>query len=111
MRVGTPEQFRWITGIIAVILLINLVDVVLTTWWFMTGAATEANPLMDTLLQLGPLPFALVKIGFVSGGSYLLWKRRSRPLSVIGVTCLFVLYYYVLTQHLRGINVRLLHWH
>ena len=107
LKIGNPKHFRWLHGVIAAILVLNLIDAVLTLWWYLTGAATEANPFMDALLQMGPLPFVLVKIGFVSGASYLLWKRRRRALSVVGIFVLFVVYYILLLYHLTALEISL----
>ncbi len=105
MEIGKPRHFRWLNGVIKAILVLNLVDAVLTLWWYFSGAAAEANPFMDALLQKGALPFVAVKIGFVSGASYLLWKRRHYALSVIGVFTLFTIYYLLVLYHLRAVGI------
>jgi len=107
MEIGKPRHFRWLHGVIAAILVLNLFDAVLTLWWYLSGAATEANPFMDALLEKGPLPFVSVKLGFVSGASYLLWRRRAHALSVIGVFLLFLIYYALLLYHLHAIELNL----
>ena len=107
MQIGKPIHFRWLHGVISAILILNLLDAVLTLWWYFSGAAMEANPFMDALLQKGALPFVAVKLGFVSGASYLLWRRRRHTLSVVGVFMLFLVYYTLLLYHLHAMELSL----
>ena len=108
IKIGKPIHFLWLHGVIAAILVLNLADAVLTLWWYFSGAAMEANPFMDVLLQKGALPFVAVKLGFVSGASWVLWKRRRRAISVIGIFLLFLVYYVLLLYHLKAIEISLL---
>ena len=94
--------------IVCILLVLNLLDAIFTIGWIEWGAATEANPVMAVLLQNGPVPFVIVKTVLVSAGSYLLWVRRKRPLSVVAVTLLFLAYYYLLLFHLRALRLNLL---
>lgn len=93
--------------VVRTLLVLNLLDAIFTVFWLEAGVATEANPLMDTLLQWGPVPFVLGKTLLVSAGSYLLWHRRRRPLSVIGIMVLFLAYYWLLLYHLKALNLNL----
>ena len=43
------------------VLILNIGDAVLTSWWVATGWATEANPLMNRVLELGIGPFLFTK--------------------------------------------------
>jgi len=81
-RIGTPEQFRWLLGIVKVVLALNLLDAIFTLFWINAGLAREANPLLAEIVRDHPVGFAIVKLGLVAGGSFLLWRYRSRPLAV-----------------------------
>jgi len=81
-KVGTSQHFRWLRGITAAIILLNLVDALFTMTWLDLGLATEANPLMEVLTSWGPVPFVLGKVLLVSLGCYfigLITFRLSPP--------------------------------
>jgi len=59
MWIGEPKYFRWLFGIVSAVLVLNLPYAVFRVFWYVHGAATEANPLIDTLIREGPLPFVL----------------------------------------------------
>ena len=99
-RIGTPEQFRWLLGIVKVVLALNLIDAILTLAWVNAGLAREANPLLAEIVRDHPVRFAVVKLGLVAGGSLLLWRYRSRPLAVVGIFAVFLVYYLLLLYHI-----------
>lgn len=80
---------------------------VFTLFWVLSGRATEANPMMDTLLSWGPVPFVAGKLALVFLGTALLWRNRHRPLAVVGIFVLFGAYYALLLFHVRAMNIRL----
>ena len=108
MRIGSEKHFHWLWLIIAATIVLNLTDAVLTLMWWTLGAATEANPLMAVLLSWGEIPFVLGKLALVSGGSYLLWNHRHRAFAVISIFLAFLVYYFILLQHLKVMNLYLL---
>ena len=99
--VGTPNQFRWLYGIIEAIIILNLLDAVLTMFWVHTGVAQEANPLLQPIVHKHALLFITVKIALGSLGTWLLWQYRHRALAVIGTFVVFIAYYAVFLHHLR----------
>ena len=101
MTVGTPEQFRWLDGIVKCVLVLNLADAIFTLFWIRGGLALEANALMRDLVNEHALGFMLVKLALVSGGSWLLWKRRQHPTAVVAIFAVFLVYYAVLLYHLQ----------
>ncbi|MDJ0853550.1 MAG: DUF5658 family protein [Myxococcota bacterium] len=109
-RIGTPQHFRWLHGIVAVTLVLNLIDAVLTLFWVGAGLASEANPLLAELVEHHPVFFALAKLGLVGLGSLLLWWLRDRPLAVIGIFGAFVVYYLILLHHLRFLSQLVRAW-
>ena len=109
-RIGTAEHFRWLHGIVAVTLVLNLVDAILTLFWVGAGFAREANPLMRDLVVHHPVYFAVAKLGLVGLGSLLLWWLRDRPLAVIGIFAAFAVYYLILLHHLRFLSLLVRAW-
>jgi hypothetical protein len=100
-RIGTPQHYRWLLGIVKAVLVLNLLDAVFTLWWVRTGMAIEANALLRDLISQSPLAFVLAKIGLVSLGSVALWLRRQHALAVTAIFGAFFVYYLVLLHHLR----------
>ncbi len=109
-RIGTAQHFRWLHGIVAVTLVLNLVDAVLTLFWVGAGFAREANPLMRDLVVHHPVYFAVAKLGLAGLGSLLLWWLRDRPLAVIGIFTAFAVYYLILLHHLRFLSLLVRAW-
>ena len=100
LPIGTPQQFRWLYGIVQCVLVLNLIDAVLTLLWVHAGLAVEANTLVDELVSEHALLFVLVKLSLVGMGSWLLWRRRESPLAVVGIFVAFVTYYLILLYHI-----------
>jgi hypothetical protein len=100
-RLGTAQHFRWLKGIVKWVLVLNLCDAIFTLVWVRWGLAREANTLLDELVNEQAVAFVVTKLGLVSLGSWLLWRRRDRPLAVIAIFIAFVLYYLVLLYHLQ----------
>lgn len=98
-RIGTPEQFRWLLGIVKVVLVLNLLDAVFTLVWVWAGLAREANPLMVELVHEHPVAFAAAKLAVVGLASLLLWRLRHRPLAVVAIFVAFLAYYLLLLLH------------
>ena len=99
-RVGTEQHFRWLHGIVKSILVLNLVDAVLTLFWVRFGFATEANTLIDELVDEHSVLFVVVKLALVGMGSWLLWNRRESPVAVVAIFLAFMTYYWILLHHL-----------
>jgi hypothetical protein len=104
-RIGTPEQFRWLLGIVKVILALNLLDAIFTLIWINAGLAREANPLLAEIVRDHPVGFSVVKLGLVMGGSWLLWRYRFRPLAVVGIFVAFLVYYLLLLYHIGYLSL------
>lgn len=99
--IGTAEQYRWLGGLLAALLVLNLLDAILTIWWVRLGLAVEANLFLRDLAHDDPLAFFIVKFALVSLGALFLWRCRERPLAVIAIFGMFFLYYLVFLHHLR----------
>ena len=108
--IGTDEHYRWLHGIVCVVLVINLIDAVLTLFWVGAGFAEEANPLLADLVKGHPVGFAAAKLGLVGLSSLLMWRLRHRPLAVVGIFATFLLYYLVLLHHLDFLGMIIGAW-
>ena len=51
LSIGTPEHYRWLRGIVATVLVLNLLDAVFTLVWIQAGHAREANPVLRDLIH------------------------------------------------------------
>ncbi len=107
---GTPQQFAWLRGIIQAILVLNVVDAVLTVLWIADRKATESNPLLFDLPATHPVLFVVVKTSLVSGGTFLLWRHRDRPLAVVSIFVAFLAYYFLLAWHLEALWLAIQHF-
>lgn len=105
---GTPQQFAWLEGVVKWVLVLNVVDAVLTLMWISAGMATEANPLLEPLVQNHPFSFVTAKLSMVSMGTLLLWRHRDRPLAVVATFVAFLAYFFLFLYHLYALDLRLL---
>jgi len=105
--VGTPEQFRWLRGIVVAVLILNLGDALFTLHWIGTGQATEANPVLYRLAHHHPAWFLLAKTALVGLGSWLLLRLHERALAVLAIFTAFMAYYLVFLYHLHAFDMRL----
>ncbi len=82
------------------VLILNIGDAVLTSWWIATGWATEANPLMNRVLELGIGPFLFTKamVGMIA--VMILKTHRAHLLSRVGIVAILVAYVAVMGHHL-----------
>jgi Domain of unknown function (DUF5658) len=108
--IGTDEHFRWLQGIVKVVVVLNLVDATLTLLWVWGGLAHEANPLLADLVRQYPVGFAATKLALVGLGTLLLWRLRERPLAVIAIFLAFLAYYYLLLMHVRFLALLVGEW-
>jgi hypothetical protein len=106
-RIGTLQHFRWLRGVVAALLVMNLCDAILTIIVVTSGRAKEANPFMADLIESHPVNFAMVKMTLVSLGTILLWRHRKRPAAVMSIFIAFMAYYAVILHHLKGWDVQL----
>jgi len=101
LRVGTPQQFRWLDGIVKTVLVMNLLDAIFTLVWVRAGLAREANVLMRDLVNEHAVLFVVAKLSLVSLGSLILWQRRAHAGAVVAIFVIFLVYYFVLLYHLQ----------
>jgi hypothetical protein len=109
-RIGTPEHFAWLQGIVKALLLLNLLDALFTLIWVRAGLAREANALMRTLVNEHAVAFVVLKLGLVGAGSWLLWTLRERAAAVVAIFVAFLVYYVLLLYHLQFGSLLVRHW-
>lgn len=107
-RIGTRQQFQFLHRLVMTVLVLNLLDGVLTLIWVFTGAATEANPLLEHLVVDQPILFMAAKTSLVGLGSILLWRHKKRPAAVVAIFVGFLAYYLLLLYHLQALELNLL---
>lgn len=89
-------------AIIGAICVFNGLDAVATSAFVSMGLATEANPLMATLLDVHPALFAATKITLVSLCLILLARWRHLRMARISIALMFALYTGIIMLHIIG---------
>ena len=79
---------------------LNIADAFLTIYWVRHGYATEGNQLMASLLELGNLPFFLVKLSVGIVATFCFWNWKEFRLARYGLSLALVLYAGVMGVHL-----------
>ena len=81
------------------IVIANLVDAILTYTAVTAGEASEMNPLMEFLLDLGGIYFFLVKISLVTLGLILLLLSQNQKIAHYALWVCAATYTIILTVH------------
>ncbi|HTE55836.1 MAG TPA: DUF5658 family protein [Kofleriaceae bacterium] len=102
VRVAREPFLFWVA---AGILVLNLLDAMLTLTAVQSGAASEANPLMDVSLAWGGVWFVLVKLSLVSLGVQLLWRLRHLPLAATALLVIGAIYAGLIAYQLSGLHI------
>lgn len=101
---ATRERPRFIAALLGATWVLNLADAAATLHVVSAGYATEANPFMGALLELGPLPFAVTKVALVSAGLSILWRFAARELAQLGSVLVCTAYAMVALLHLGWLH-------
>jgi hypothetical protein len=84
---------------------LNLIDALLTIYWVRNGIVTEGNQLMATLLDIGDMPFLLVKVAIGAVTAVVLWRWRNIRLAKYGLTVALAVYISLMGIHfLTGLS-------
>jgi hypothetical protein len=78
---------------------LNWLDAQLTLIWVRADLATEGNGLMALLLDLGDMPFLLVKIAVGAFAAYVLYRCSRYKLAQRGLTLVLGLYLALMIVH------------
>ncbi len=79
---------------------LNILDAVLTIVWVRNGVATESNQLMASLLDIGNVPFLIVKIAIGAVAAIVLSRWGSRRLARYGLAVALAVYIGLMGVHL-----------
>jgi len=91
MTVIRKKTFRIL---VSALLLFNLVDIVVSVRFIKYGQYTENNPFMKVFLEMNSvMPFIVVKTFLICGGLLLLYNRKGKILSQLGIYLCFSIYW------------------
>lgn len=85
-----------------VLLLLNALDAVFTSWWVAAGWATEANPVMAWVLEYGLAAFIFVKLGIGMAATLVLKPHGHRLIARVGVAAALLAYAAIAFIHLQA---------
>ena len=71
---------------------LNIVDALLTIYWVRNGFATEGNQLMAGLLDMGDIPFLVVKVAVGALAAFVLLRFRNLKLAKYGLAAALAVY-------------------
>lgn len=78
---------------------LNWLDAQLTVLWVRGGVASEGNGLMARLLEMGDVPFMLVKISIGAVAAYILYRCSRYKLARRGLSLVLGLYLALMVVH------------
>lgn len=78
---------------------LNFLDAILTIFWVENGFASEGNQLMAGLLDIGVLPFLLVKIAVGAVASVVFWRWGNLQLAKYGLAVALAVYICLMGVH------------
>ncbi|MCY7377484.1 MAG: DUF5658 family protein [Pyrinomonadaceae bacterium] len=79
---------------------LNFFDAVLTIYWIHNGFASEGNQLMARLLDIGYVPFLLVKTAVGALAAAVLWNWGNLRLAQCGLTVVLTIYISLMGIHI-----------
>lgn len=103
LKLDTPRHAR-LRALLSATLVLNLVDAVMTLFFIYTGAATEANPVMNFVLSGGAVVFTTAKLSLVFSGVAVLWHFRDRVLARAGAVLVTAVYTMLMAYHAFGLT-------
>ena len=80
---------------------LNIYDGLVTLIWIKLGVATEANPMLENIIEHSALQFLAVKLSLVLLGCLLLWRFREEALARQGAYLLTAIYFILACYHLQ----------
>jgi hypothetical protein len=96
------QQYQGLWKLLCLVTVLNAADAIFTAFWVKAQLATEANPLMEHLLNYSIGHFIVGKIVLVGLCCWLIWRLREGRLaysaSIFGAS----LYLCIVAYHLWG---------
>ncbi len=78
---------------------LNFIDAILTIYWVRNGFATEGNQLMAGLLDIGNIPFLLVKAAVGAVAAVVFWRWRNLRMAKYGLAITLAVYTFLMGIH------------
>lgn len=78
---------------------LNFLDAVLTIYWVHNGVASEGNYLMAGLIEIGYVPFLIVKLAVGAIAAVVLWRWGNLRLARFGLIFVLGIYISVMGVH------------
>jgi len=101
--VPTPRARAVINILLPVLVLLTLIDLTATVFWVSSGIATEANPILEAVIQKSFLLFAFVKISLAYFGVLILrHHKKKRIVFDLAMAAVFI-YLGVTAWHVVGL--------
>lgn len=88
----------------SVLVVLNFVDIMMTTLALSSGAGFEVNPLMRVLWNLSPVVFASTKIAVVALGAHIFTKFYWHAFANYALYGSVAMYGIVCTYHVYGVT-------
>ena len=99
----TPRARAVINILLPVLVLLTLIDLTATVFWVSSGIATEANPILEAVIQKSFLLFAFVKISLAYFGVLILrHHKKKRIVFDLAMAAVFI-YLGVTAWHVVGL--------
>lgn len=78
---------------------LNFLDAVFTIYWVHNGVASEGNYLMASLIEIGYIPFLIVKLSVGAIAAVVLWHWGNLRLARFGLVFVLGIYISVMGVH------------
>jgi hypothetical protein len=85
--------------LLILLIILNIIDTGGTLYWISEGIATEANPIMQSWLQIHINAFIFIKLLMVFLCTVFLWLLRKRKLVHILIIPTLAVYIYIFIIH------------
>ena len=85
--------------LIILLFALNFIDAILTIYWVRNGFATEGNALMASLMDIGDMPFLIVKIAIGAVTAMVLYHWKNLPIAKVGLTLALIVYVGLMGVH------------
>jgi len=87
------------------VFILNVLDAAFTSIVVGNALAVEVNPLMGALLDIGIVPFILVKLSIILLSLRVLWKYRERKIARFGAWLCVLIYTMLISYVICGTSI------
>ncbi len=93
------ERYKAYRVLAKALVLLNLYDALFTSVWVLSGLATEANPLMNYLIDKNILLFIATKLTLVNFGIWIVWQNINNFFARLSICLSFTIYFLICLFH------------